>query len=66
MNNKWAKITDSHWINPDIGYIKYIGNDYWEITPKPFLSYPKTLHSLEECIAYGNDVYESYITWNKQ
>ena len=66
MNNKWAKLTNSHWVHPDIGYIKYIGNDYWEITPKPFLAPPKVLHSEEECFKYGEDIYSNYLHWDNK
>jgi hypothetical protein len=52
MDNQWAKITDSHWVNPRFGYVKHIGGDTWEANPKSFLGQPKTFKTCEECMTY--------------
>lgn len=60
MTNEWISITQSHWVNPAIGYVKCISSNCWEIGPKQHLGSSKTFKTFEECVKHGEDLYANY------
>ncbi len=49
-SNLWAKITESHWVHPNLGYIKAFAQ--FEACPKSFLGPTKYFKTFEEAIRY--------------
>lgn len=49
--NHWAKITDNHWVHPDIGFVKCNWGP-WEAHPKAIFGEGKSFETFEEAIRY--------------
>ena len=50
--NNWARITDNHWVHPDLGHIKYFNG--WEAYPKAYLgtNIHKTFDDFNKAVEY--------------
>ena len=54
--NKWARITDNHWVHPDIGYVKY-AFEKWEAHPKAHLSGKQQIFDdFQQAVEYMNSL----------
>lgn len=49
--NHWAKITDNHWVHPDLGYLKFQW-EQWEAHPKAELGVDKSFDDFKKATAY--------------
>ena len=49
-DNHWARITESHWVHPKLGYIKAMAQ--FEACPKSFLGPMRLFKTFEEAVKY--------------
>lgn len=58
IDNHWARITDSHWVHPKLGYIKIVNK--YEAHPKS--SEMKIFDTFEEAIEYMESFHNVQLT----